>query len=82
MMLARRQTTHRVDKVITRHSSHFFHSETLDHFRHCGSARECWGTTVGEKACSFDAAVVNLQTQTQTIAADRIGFFGGVGRVW
>ena len=75
-MFSRRQTTDGFHDVVSGQVTRFFDIHSFQHFGECRPAHQRWRTTIGKKSRCFDPTVVYAKVQSQTIAANRIRFFG------
>jgi hypothetical protein len=76
VMFSRRQTTDGFHNVVSGQLTRFFHIHSWQHFGERRPAYQRGRTTVGKKSRGFDPTVIYAKTQSQTIAANRIRFFG------
>ena len=77
MLLPCWQPAYRADNFFSRQSSGAFDGHSFQHFRQRRTTRKCGRTAIGEKSRGFNATVTKAQSETQTIAADGIGFLSG-----
>ena len=75
VLLPRGQTAERVNDFLAGQFQGIFDSHSFQHSCECGAAGQRGRTAVCEEAHGLDAAILNSQTETQTITADRICFF-------
>ena len=76
MLLPRGQTTYGGHNFLSLQLQSVFNRHSFQHLRQCGTAGKRRRTTIGEKTRALDAIITNEQTETDTIAADRVCLFG------
>ena|SRR5438552_6032564 len=75
VLLPRGQTTQRGNDFLAGQLQSIFNSHPFQPLCQCGTTGQRGWTAISEESRGFDATSTNQQTETQTIAADRICFF-------